>query len=584
MDRYRKSSLMAYFIKELFKLKGTYVWVALLTIIKGIVSLLPPVLLMKIIDEIIPAKNLKVLLTCIIIYFCSVLSDSLVSYLLNFSYTHIGKKLFLSYQKQCIEHLYKLSGVYYSNKDSGNLLTILESDIANIKEVASTTIFSFITDVFVAIIMLVYLFLLQKELFFFLIIILPIIAITQIKFRNVVMKQSVLAREVACESSKSLQDIVKNVMQHIMAGAEDFVKSKYSQIALTNVNMGNKMLMLYSLNEVILSVLSSLLTIIVLGVGGTKVISGTLSIGGLMAFNVYTQKLIGPVMRISNVNVQLQSFFVSLDNIYKFLEVEEAFHNNQGLIKNHFETGKIVVEKLSFGYGTNKVLKDISMEFAPHTVNAIVGESGMGKSTITNLLYRLWDYDAGSIEIDGIEIKEYDINYLRNKIGIVSQNTYILDATIFENLALQNSDISIERVERVCKMVCIYDYIMSLPEKYDTVLGENGVKLSGGQKQRLALARILLKDVPIIILDEATSALDPLTEQMVYSNTQEILRLKTVIVITHRLSTIKNADMIYVLRDQEIIEKGTHNTLIHKKGYYYQLYNRICKPKRESIA
>lgn len=584
MDRNRKSLLMAYFIKEMFKLKSTYAWVALLTIIKSIVSLLPPVLLMKIIDEIIPSKNLRVLLACIIIYFCSVLSDSLVSYLLNFSYTHIGKKLFISYQKQCIEHLYKLSGVYYSNKDSGDLLTILESDIANIKEIASTTIVSFITDIFVAVVMLVYLFSLQKGLFFISMIILPIIAITQIKFRNVVMKQSVLTREVACESSKSLQDIVNNVMQHIIAGSTELVKSRYSQIALKNVNMGNKMLMLYSLNEVILSVLSSLLTIIVLGVGGTKVISGTLSIGKLMAFNVYTQKLVGPVMRISNVNVQLQSFFVSLDNIYKFLEIEEAFHNDRGPIKNYFETGKVIVENLSFGYGTNKVLKDISMEFLPNTVNAIVGESGMGKSTITNLLYRLWDYDEGSIKIDGIEIKKYDIDYLRSKIGIVSQNTYILDASIFENLSLRNPDISYERVERVCKMVCIHDFIMSLPEGFDTVLGENGIKLSGGQRQRLSLARILLKNVPIMILDEATSALDPLTEQMVYNNIQEILRLKTVIIITHRLSTIKNADKIYVLRDQKIVEKGTHNSLVHRNGYYYQLYNRICKPKRESIA
>lgn len=583
MDRYRKSSLIAFFLRELFKLKSAYVWVALLTIIKGAVSLLPPMLLMKIIDEIIPAKSLQVLLVCIALYFCSVFADSLISYLLNLSYTNIGKKLFLSYQDQCINHLYKLSGEYYTNKDSGDLLTIFEGDISNIKEVASTTIFSFITDIFVAIFMLVYLIFLQQDLFLCLIIIFPIIAITQIKFKNAVMKQSVVAREVTCESSKSLQDVVQNVMLHIMAGAEKFIKSKYIAAASNNVDMGNKMLMMYSLNEVVLGILSSLLTILVLGVGGFKVFSGALTIGGLMAFNVYTQKLIGPVMRISNVNVQLQSFFVSLDNIYKFLEVEEAVHNNENLLTGHIKSGEIQIKGLSFGYGSSTVLKNISAEFRSHTINAIVGESGMGKSTITYLLYRLWEYD-GKIEIDGVDIRRYDINYLRNQIGIVSQNTYILDDTILNNLVLQNKNIEFEKVEKICKMVCIHDYIMSLPQKYNTILGENGVKLSGGQKQRLALARILLKDMPILILDEATSALDPLTEQKVYDNIQKFFRTKTVIIITHRLSTIKNADVIYVLRNQQIKEKGTHDTLIQKKGFYYQLYNRINKSHIESIA
>lgn len=584
MSKDRKKILLEYFSKELFKYRITYVWVALLTVVKGTVCLLPAILLMKIIDEIIPAKNLTILLGCIAFYFGSVLADSLVSFLLNLSYTYIGKKLFLSYQEQCVDHLYKLSGDFYSNKDSGDLLTIFESDIANIKEVASATIFSFITDIFVALFMIVYLIILQKELFGCLFIVIPFIVITQIKFKNVVMKQSVLAREVACESSKSLQDIVKNVMQHIMAGAAGYVVKKYKKIAAKNVNMGNRMVMLYSFNEIILSILSSILTIIVLGVGGIKVISGVLSIGGLMAFNVYMQKLIGPVMRISNVNVQLQSFFVSLDNIYKFLEIQELDQGMERSERRKIEAGEISIKDLSFAYDTKNILTDISIEFRPHTINAIVGESGMGKSTITYLLYRLWEQNDGNMYIDGVDIKCFDINYLRKNIGIVSQNTYILDDTIFRNLILENSELSLKQVEQVCKMVCIHDYIMALPEKYKTVLGENGVKLSGGQKQRLAMARILLMDVPIIILDEATSALDPVTEQLVYANIQKHLLNRTAIIITHRLAAIKDADIIFVLKNQRVVEQGTHKALIQNKNYYYQLYNRICKSKKDNIA
>lgn len=576
MEKKTKLILIKFFIKELVKIKRVYFLVFLFTIVKGIFSLLPPMILMNVLDTAIPNKSLKLLFSYIVFYGISIIVDALICSLLNFSYASIGKNLFISYQSQCIDHLYNLSGNYYTNKDSGDLMVVIDSDIRVIKEVASTTIFSFLTDSIVSIFMLIYLLYLQVDLFIAIALIFPIIAFTQSKFKTIVLKYSVKARESNSALSKILQDVVSNVMTHILSNAHNYIINKYKKISEKSIKMENNMVMLYSFNSSVLGIVSSLLSIIILGYGGFKVIVGTLSIGGLMAFNLYAQKLIGPVMRVSNVNVQLQSFFVSLDKIFRFLEEKENVNLE---LKETAEfkrlQGNIKIENISFSYDEKEILKNVSLDLIPNSVNAIVGESGMGKSTITYLLYRLWNIKSGKIKIDGVDINKFNIEELRDQIGIVSQNTYILDDTIYNNLVLGKKEIGRDYVETICKCACMHDFIMSLPDKYETVTGENGIKLSGGQRQRLAIARILLRNVPILIFDEATSALDQITEQNIYDNIKSVIFNKTVIIITHRLSMVENADKIHVLRQGIIVENGTHQNLILKKGYYYNLYNRL---------
>ena len=226
---------------------------------------------------------------------------------------------------------------------------------------------------------------------------------------------------------------------------------------------------------------------------------------------------------------------------------------------------------MNFSYSNNKILKNINYTFKPGKVYALVGATGCGKSTIINLLYRLWDVESGEITINDKNIKEYNLYSLRKNIAIVSQNTFLFDDTIENNLTLNNNRIKMEDYIEVCKRIGIDEFISKLPDGYQTQVGENGVKLSGGQRQRIAIARMILQSKDILIFDEATSALDNITQEYILDNLRQYYENKIVIMIAHRLSTIRKADEIVVMNQGQIVEIGNHESLMQKKQYYYQL-------------
>lgn len=233
--------------------------------------------------------------------------------------------------------------------------------------------------------------------------------------------------------------------------------------------------------------------------------------------------------------------------------------------------GDIEIKNLNFSYDNNNiVLKDINMSFLHGKTTAIVGHSGCGKSTITKLLYRLWNVKAGSIIIDKYPVEKYDLDFLRKNIAVITQDIVLFDDSILNNITL-NRKIDLDKLDEICEKVELKKMILELPDGYNTIVGENGIKLSGGQKQRISIARALLEDTPIIILDEATSALDNLIQDKILKNIEDIFSNKTTIIIAHRLSTIKNADYIYVIDKKTIIEEGTHTELISREGVYKRM-------------
>lgn len=335
--------------------------------------------------------------------------------------------------------------------------------------------------------------------------------------------------------------------------------------------------MVYAKNTVFLNFFAALFTILILGIGGIKVIRGKLTVGGLIAFNMYAQKLVFPLIKVSGVLMTLQSVLISLERLESFFQEPEIVSNPLA-IECKFEKQNFLIsyQNVCFTYEEKTVLNGVSMEFYPNKLNVVVGESGCGKSTLTLLLYRLWETQSGIIAINGCDHRLYDIKNLRKSVAVVSQEAFLFNDSILNNI-LMGKALDMEIVYKCARIACIHDFILSLPNQYESMVGDRGVKLSGGEKQRICLVRALVQDTPVIILDEATSALDQLTEKQIMDNLIKQIMNKTIIMITHRLYSITEADIIYVLKDGKIEAQGKHDELIKKSYYYKKLFNRDIK-------
>ena len=295
----------------------------------------------------------------------------------------------------------------------------------------------------------------------------------------------------------------------------------------------------------------------------------------LTTYFLYINFLIKPIMKLTNSMEQLQQGFSGIEKFYTIMTTEPKIVNDNGVVKESFE-GNVEFKDVSFSYTHDDdkyVLNNLSLKIEKGRKIAIVGETGVGKTTISKLIPRFYDVDSGEILVDGINVKDYNLSNLRNAIGHVEQDVFVFYGTIKDNILYGKPDASFEEVVEAAKKARIHDFIISLDNGYETITGERGIKLSGGQKQRIAIARLFLKSPKILILDEATSSLDNITENLIQASFDELASDKTTIVIAHRLSTIKNADEIVVISKNGIIEKGKHEELINNGGYYASLYN-----------
>ena len=343
-----------------------------------------------------------------------------------------------------------------------------------------------------------------------------------------------------------------------------------------------------------LTSIAAVATAVAYGIGGHLAISGELTVGTLLAITALLARLYGPLTALSNVRVDVMSALVSFERVFEVLDLQPMVTDRDNA-KDLADTNlDLKFEGVSFTYPkaeeislasleiaakpeiitSGKVLKGISFTVAAGTLTGIVGPSGAGKSTISSLIPRLYDVTQGVISINGTDIRDYTIKSLRNSIGVVTQDSHMFHDSILVNLKYAKSDATAMEIEAACKSARIWDFIQSLPNGLDTVVGERGHRLSGGEKQRLAIARLLLKQPSLVILDEATAHLDSENEAMVQAALKEALVGRTSIVIAHRLSTIAHADQILVIDNGEIVEQGKHEQLVEKRGLYFDLFER----------
>ncbi|MCR5541245.1 MAG: ABC transporter ATP-binding protein/permease [Ruminococcus sp.] len=572
----KELSVLWKYIKEIYIVDNlkSVLFIFSLSAIKIFGVLIPPIYIIKIMDKAIPDNNERNIFLYISIIIAFTILDVMLGIGIQKLYNGLGKRSFIKYQKQCLDHLYRLDGKYLSNSSIGEKLTTMMNDVSQIRTLTSPNIFDFVMDTITAVVMMIFLARIQADMLLIVLCILPFIYFSQKYFQKKGMEKAIDTRDTQSSCAEIIETIVSNTLSCILSNGQTYFLKKHDERINKAEDCSNELSMVYAKNGGVLNFLSALFSITILGIGGFRVMNGSMTIGCLIAFNMYSQKLVIPVLKISNTIMTLQSVIVALGRMEIFRnqkEIESSSFEPNVFMNN--ENQEICFENVSFSYDDKPVLNGVSLNFKKNNFNVIVGESGCGKSTLTLLLYRIWSLRDGCIKIDGQDYKDYSIKDLRDHITIVGQESFLFNDTVLNNISLKENE-NMDNVIRCCKIACIHDFIMSLPEQYQSVVGDRGVKLSGGEKQRICIARALLNNTPIIVMDEATSALDQLTERKVIDNLKENIKDKIFILITHRLSSIVEADNIIVMKDGVVEAKGNHYELMQNSSYYKSMFER----------
>ncbi|HEX9059612.1 MAG TPA: ABC transporter ATP-binding protein, partial [Clostridia bacterium] len=538
------------FGKMVFKYKRYHLVAMLFMIIDALLSLALPFLTMKIIDEAMKSKDVIFLIKVILLYLAASVIQNISQILSDYVYSRIGKRIIFDLKLKILDHLSKLSGKYFTGMKTGELITVLDGDVFLVEDVATTMLFSILSEILTSIVMFVFLTRLQFDLLVITVLLQIIMLIIQLQFTKMISRRIQHIRKTLGDLSNIVQEFLSGIMHIITLNGRKKFFTQFISVGKSYVQQGIKLETTMSISMVSISLISTLVTVGILGYGGYKVIIGSMTIGGLMAFNMYSQRLLVPVIRIAQSNTKLQQGLVSIERIFTILDEPIDIEHKNTSFKPDNIFGEITFKEVYFSYkNDHRILSNINLTFEPHKTTAVVGASGSGKSTLSKLILRLWDVDEGQILLDNRDIKGYNLKFLRKNICVVSQEVFLFNDTILNNLLLESRSAKMETVIDALKKAEIYDFILSLPEQFETIVGERGVKLSGGQKQRIAIARAIITNSPIIIFDEATSSLDNISEKNVLSNLKSFFKDKTIIIIAHRLSTVRDADIIYVLNN-----------------------------------
>lgn len=560
--------------------KKEHIFAFLFLLLQSVASLCLPFVLIQIVDVGIEKRNYYVLLVMGAIYITITILYNIFKASSDYVYAKIGSKVIVNLRKKVLEHLSQLSGDFYSNMKSGDIYSTITDDIGAVQELCTNAIFSTITNTVMAIPMIIFLIILDYRLFIVSVLLQPIYAFVQGKLGNSIGCHSQELRSSFGEYSSSLQEYLYSPINIEKNKAKKYMLDKILNFSKKNAKMLVKINFDFSKGQIYGNLMQNFSNILIIILGGVLLIKQQTTIGTILVYMQYSSKILTPVLGISQLNMKFKKAKISLERIFGLLETSSDVDYNVGVEKEGISAGEIKFEDVTFGYvSDNFILRNIDFLIEPGRVTALVGGSGAGKTSIVNLLYRMWDVQYGKIRIDGIDIINYDIDYLRQNISIVSQDIVLLNDTIYNNIVLGDSQILMSDVIKATKIANIYDTIMALDKQFDTIIGDRGVKLSGGQKQRLAIAMALVRKSQIIIFDEATSALDNINELAIYRKIVKLFKNKTLLVIAHRLSTIEEADRIYVLDSGRIVESGTHDILLGKQGFYYELYKKEAKGK-----
>ena len=533
-----------------------------------------PELIRRVIDDIFVNADRSMLTILPLVAISIMLIRAIGTYGANVAINFIGQRIVGSLQKDLYKSILNSDLAYINSIHSARFISSFTADSSKLRETMSSVVVNLSRNILMVVGLVGYLFYVDAMLATIFFIVIPPAAIG-LKFLGKRLRKAI---RMSLEEIGTLSALVSETLKGIRIikayGKEQMHLTKASEVIDQVVSFSMKGVRARSASAPIMEIVTGVAIACIIYYAGNKSLDGLMTVGSFMAFTTAAGLLYDPLKAVANLQAMLQEGIAASQRLFPILDNKPKIQDKENLKKLETVSGSINFENVCFSYSKNdkNVLKNISIKIKSGQTVALVGPSGAGKSSLLNLVPRFYDVSSGKVKIDDIDIKDLSLADVRGSSALVSQDTLIFDLSIKENIIFGNENVTDKTFQKVCKDSLVDDFVKDLPNGYETIAGESGVRISGGQKQRIAIARAMIKNAPILLLDEATSSLDSDSEKKVQIALDKLIKNKTALVIAHRLSTVRNVDIIYVIDKGIVVEEGDHDTLIKKDGLYSFLF------------